>query len=488
MDENKGLVETMEDYAEELEASFKRLHEGDIVTGTVVAVTDDQVLVDLKYFAQGVIDRENLSNDPDFNMKEEIQPGDLLTATVIQTDDGEGNVVLSRKEANDRMTWEHFRQLLDERTPLEVTISEVVNGGAVAMVEGVRGFIPASRLDAAYVEDLDSWNGKKIPVLVIEADEEKKRLVLSGRELAREKQDAEKKSRIARCETGAIMEGTVETIKPYVDEFISFAKTHPELKFYVTRIGCGIAGFKDEEIAPLFQDAFGVDNIILPKSFADIIEPKFPFDIASFEDAINWTLPGIQLFYRDTNVAGDLDKLAEVYRNRNIIRAGFFIDCTSRAAKLVKNVRFIIASAHAAAIWQVMGDEEAEQWRLNVLDFNSYFKVVDTYCVGDQLQILLLHIPLRGIPMFAGMGNINIGEDLDLIKIARKSFDDKSKMQPLPWLETEAWNQRTDMLPGTCAAGWASLELQEPNNEQVANLHNAILSMSHDDTDLNKPI
>ena len=215
MDENKELVETMEDYAEELEASFKRLHEGDIVTGTVVAVTDDQVLVDLKYFAQGVIDRENLSNDPDFNMKEEIQPADLLTATVIQTDDGEGNVVLSRKEANDRMTWEHFRQLLDERTPLEVTISEVVNGGAVAMVEGVRGFIPASRLDAAYVEDLDSWNGKKIPVLVIEADEEKKRLVLSGRELAREKQDAEKKSRIARCETGAIMEGTVETIKPY---------------------------------------------------------------------------------------------------------------------------------------------------------------------------------------------------------------------------------------------------------------------------------
>ncbi len=283
------------------------------------------------------------------------------------------------------------------------------------------------------------------------------------------------------------MQGGVETIKPYVDEFIAFAKAHPELKFYVTRIGCGIAGFKDEEIAPLFQEAMGMENVILPKSFAELIEPKFPFDIASFEDAINWTLPGLQLFYRDTNVEGDLDKLAEVYRNRNIIRAGFFIDCTSRAAKLVKNVRFIIASAHAAAIWQVMGDEEAEQWRLNVLDFNSYFKVVDTYRVGDQLQILLLHIPLRGIPMFAGMGNINIGEDMDLIKIARKSFDDKSKMELLPWLETEAWNARTAMLPGTCSEGWAPIDPQEPNNEQVANLHNAILSMSHDDTDLNKP-
>lgn len=65
------------------------------------------------------------------------------------------------------------------------------------------------------------------------------------------------------------MQGGVDTIKPYIDEFIIFAKAHPELKFYVTRIGCGIAGFKDEEIAPLFQDAIDVYNIILPKSFAE---------------------------------------------------------------------------------------------------------------------------------------------------------------------------------------------------------------------------
>ncbi|MBO4369993.1 MAG: hypothetical protein J5808_01355 [Paludibacteraceae bacterium] len=64
------------------------------------------------------------------------------------------------------------------------------------------------------------------------------------------------------------MQGGVETIKPYVDEFIAFAKQHTELFFYVTRIGCGIAGFKDEEIAPLFKEAVGIDNICLPKSFA----------------------------------------------------------------------------------------------------------------------------------------------------------------------------------------------------------------------------
>ena len=67
------------------------------------------------------------------------------------------------------------------------------------------------------------------------------------------------------------MHGGVEAIKPYVDEFIEFAKNHPEYKFLVTRIGCGIAGFRDEEIAPLFADAIDVKNVILPREFVNII-------------------------------------------------------------------------------------------------------------------------------------------------------------------------------------------------------------------------
>ena len=67
------------------------------------------------------------------------------------------------------------------------------------------------------------------------------------------------------------MQGGVETIKPYVDEFINFAKANPELTFYVTRIGCGIAGFSDAEIAPLFEKVYDVNNVILPKSFHTII-------------------------------------------------------------------------------------------------------------------------------------------------------------------------------------------------------------------------
>lgn len=74
------------------------------------------------------------------------------------------------------------------------------------------------------------------------------------------------------CYAIPTMQGGVETIKPYVDEFISFAREHGELTFLVTRIGCGIAGFTDEEIAPLFKDAIDIENVILPKVFVEIIE------------------------------------------------------------------------------------------------------------------------------------------------------------------------------------------------------------------------
>lgn len=208
-------METMDDFREELEASFKKIRVGDVVTGTVIDVTEDQVIVDLKTYADGVIRKEDLSEDPDFNMQEAVHPGDEITATVMATNDGEGNMVLSKKEANAVLAWDKLKKMMEERTVVQVKIGEVVNAGAVAYLEGIRGFIPASRLSDEYVEDLKEWDGKTIEVTVITADEEERRLVLSGREPAREKKQAETNRKIEKCEVGAVMNGTVETIKPY---------------------------------------------------------------------------------------------------------------------------------------------------------------------------------------------------------------------------------------------------------------------------------
>ncbi len=214
-DVTKEAVETMDDYAKELEASFKRVNEGDELTGTVISVNEDMVILDLKYYAEGIIDKENLSNDPDFNLLNEIHPGDEITATVIDTDDGEGNIVLSRKMANELKAWEKLTSLLNDRTIVKVKISEIVKGGAVAYLEGIRGFIPASKLAGEYVEDLEEYNGKTIDVTVITADEENKKLVLSGKEPALLKLNEEKSRKIAKCEVGSIMEGTVDSLKTY---------------------------------------------------------------------------------------------------------------------------------------------------------------------------------------------------------------------------------------------------------------------------------
>ncbi len=208
-------METMDDYKEELEATFKKIHVGDVVTGTVIDVTEDAVLVDLKTYADGIIRKEDLSEDPDFNMEEAVHPGDEIVATVMATNDGEGNIVLSKKDANAVLAWEKLKNLMEERTVVTVKISEIVKSGAVAYLEGIRGFIPASKLTDGYVEDLSEWDGKSLEVTVNTADEENHRLVLSGREVAREKKQEEKKKQIAKCEVGAVMTGTVDTLKPY---------------------------------------------------------------------------------------------------------------------------------------------------------------------------------------------------------------------------------------------------------------------------------
>ncbi|MBR5268166.1 MAG: S1 RNA-binding domain-containing protein [Lachnospiraceae bacterium] len=208
-------MQTMADLMDELEATLKKIRVGDVVTGTVIDVTEDAVLVDLKSYCDGVIRKADLSEDPDFNMMEAIHPGDEITATVLATNDGEGNMVLSKKEANAILAWDKLKQMMEDRTVVKVKIQEVVNSGAIAYLEGIRGFIPASRLSDEYVEELTEWNGKTVEVTVITADEETRRLVLSGREAAREKKQEETNKKIAKCEVGAVMNGTVESLKDY---------------------------------------------------------------------------------------------------------------------------------------------------------------------------------------------------------------------------------------------------------------------------------
>lgn len=208
-------AETMADYAEELEASFKQIHEGDILTGTVIGVSESEITLDLKYYTEGIIRLEDFTSDPGFNLKEDVHIGDEISATVIRRDDGEGHILLSSKEANDILAWDKFKKYMEEGTNLTVKVGGIVKSGVVAYLDGIRGFIPASKLSLNYVEDLNEYLNKDIQVQVFDLDKEKDRLILSAREILREKADEERKEKISNVEVGLVTEGTVESLQPY---------------------------------------------------------------------------------------------------------------------------------------------------------------------------------------------------------------------------------------------------------------------------------
>ncbi len=209
------MAESMKDFEQELEASFKKIDEGDIITGTVVSVDETGVVLDLKYYTEGFIPAEEFSREPGFNLKEAVQPGEEIQATVLRKDDGQGNILLSRAEAAEVLAWDKLAELQKSGEALEVVVKGIVNGGAIAYVEGVRGFIPASKLALSYVEDTEEYLNKPLTVQVIDVDKAKKRLVLSAKELLREKADEDRRNKISNIEVGFVTEGTVESLQPY---------------------------------------------------------------------------------------------------------------------------------------------------------------------------------------------------------------------------------------------------------------------------------
>ena len=205
----------MKDYEVELEASFRKINEGDVIQGTVIDVNENEVTLDLKYYTQGIIKAEDMSNDPGFSVLNDVKIGDVVEASVVKMDDGQGNILLSKKEANEVLAWDVLERYLEEKTELTVKVSEIVKAGAVAWVEGIRGFIPASQLDISYVEELSVFQGKELTVRVITVDREKEKLVLSAKEILKEQAKEARDHKIAMLVPGAVLEGRVESLQPY---------------------------------------------------------------------------------------------------------------------------------------------------------------------------------------------------------------------------------------------------------------------------------
>lgn len=217
-DEKQAVQEeipSMKEFETEINNSFKKLSEGDIIKGTIIGVSDTEATIDLGYYAEGIIPIEELSNDPRFSIKEDINVGDTVEAMVLQEDDGNGNILLSLKKADNILAWDKLRQAMEDKKKFTIKLAESVNGGMITYLEGIRAFVPASQLSLAYVENLNEWVGKTIEAIIIDVVEEKQRLILSGKEVEREKAEQDRSSKISKLQKGLVTTGVIEKIMPY---------------------------------------------------------------------------------------------------------------------------------------------------------------------------------------------------------------------------------------------------------------------------------
>lgn len=210
--EKKAPIEETQDPSvmsmEDVDKTLVQLRPGQIVTGQVVQISDDEVCVNVGYKADGLVKKSDLSST-------DVKIGDEIEVEVVKVNDGEGNVLLSQKNIINRKAWEDICAKEEAGEFVEGIGKEAVKGGLLADVEGVRTFIPASQLSLRYVEKIDEFVGQPMKLKIIEIDKAKKRIVAS-RKAVLMAEEAEKKKHIwETLEVGSIVKGTVRRLADF---------------------------------------------------------------------------------------------------------------------------------------------------------------------------------------------------------------------------------------------------------------------------------
>ncbi len=199
-------------FEEMLNESFKTLHNGSVVKGSVIRVTDNEVFVNLGYKADGVIEKSEFSNDANINLKNEVSVGDEIEVFVIKVNDGDGNVVLSKKRLEMNKGFDELEEAFNNKSILKGKIVDVIKGGLIANINNVRVFVPSSQISNKFVQDLNSFKGKEFDFNIIEFNKSKRRIIAGRRDLVQSMEDEAKAKVYENIKVGDKLEGTVSRI------------------------------------------------------------------------------------------------------------------------------------------------------------------------------------------------------------------------------------------------------------------------------------
>src|SRR5438067_3325867 len=193
------------------DATIVPFEEGDVVTGKVVRIDKDEVLVDIGYKSEGVIPLNELSIRRSVDPSEEVQLGEEVDALVLTKEDQDGRLILSKKRARFERAWRRIETAGETGEPVEGNVIEVVKGGLIIDL-GVRGFLPASLVDIRRVQNLDEYLGQKIETKVIELNRSRNNVVLSRRAVLEEQRKEDRERILDRLQPGQVVEGKISNI------------------------------------------------------------------------------------------------------------------------------------------------------------------------------------------------------------------------------------------------------------------------------------
>lgn len=213
--ENVELLEDGMSFAEMLEASLVTLHTGDVVRGTVIQMVGEEISVNLGYKSDGVIPRGEFSSDTTVLASESVKVGDEIEVFVVRVNDGDGNVLLSRKRIEAQKGLEEIEVAYNEKAVITGLVTEVVKGGLIAVVNGVRVFIPSSQVSNRFIEDLSVFKGKELDFNIIEMDRVKRRYIGGRKALVEKEISAKRAALFETIVSGVKATGTVSRLTDF---------------------------------------------------------------------------------------------------------------------------------------------------------------------------------------------------------------------------------------------------------------------------------
>ena len=214
MSEENVKVEEMS-FEQMLEESLVTLHTGDVVKGTVIQVVGEEVSVNLGFKSDGVIPRGEFSRDTTVVPSQVVKAGDEIEVFVVRVNDGDGNVLLSRKRIEEQKGMEDIEKAFNEKSVVAGTVTDVVKGGLIAIVNGVRVFIPSSQVSNRFIEDLSVFKGQELEFNIIEMDRVKRRIIGGRKALVEQEIAAKKAALFETIEAGKKIAGTVSRLTDF---------------------------------------------------------------------------------------------------------------------------------------------------------------------------------------------------------------------------------------------------------------------------------